>query len=296
MSALLWSTTGLSAALYEVAVESSSRKTITGQTVVYQLYLPKPSSSSGTKQQFPAVILTHGFGRDPSNHAVNARYMAERGIAVMTPKMTSLFGRRGQDQNIANTVDHVVWLIQRSLTPGDALFGLVDPRRIALAGHSAGGAVSVEAAVEARNKAVPISAILLLDGVPWDRTIESAARLAWMPVGSLRAEPSPCNARGSVLDLQRNLAFATADVLLLGATHCDPENPTSAMCRLMCKGGSAERQSLYQRLMYLFLRDTFEIHDAGEESGTYLQALSELESAGAVKVTLIAPDSGNRVR
>ena len=122
---LLYSISVLPASLYDVTVESSSRKTITGQTVGYELYYPNAVASS--ERRFPAVVLTHGFGRKPSFHKSNARYMAERGIVVMTPEMTSLRGTKGKDLNIANTVDHVRWLVERSRTSGDALFGLIDP-------------------------------------------------------------------------------------------------------------------------------------------------------------------------
>jgi hypothetical protein len=109
----------LPTALYEVSVESSNRKTVTGQTIDYQLYCPKPATSAGVEQRFPIVALTHGSPRNSSYHKNNARFMAERGIVVMTPNMMSLLGTGNQKRNIANTVDYVVWLIRRSFTPGD---------------------------------------------------------------------------------------------------------------------------------------------------------------------------------
>jgi len=77
-------------------------------------------------------------------------YLAQRGIVVLTPDMASLFGGEAAQLGcIADAVADVTWLAERSATPGDSLVGLVDPVRIGLAGHSAGGAVSFEAAATA---------------------------------------------------------------------------------------------------------------------------------------------------
>ena len=127
-----------------------------------------PQSGPGLPQPpYPAVILTHGFARDKKFHRKNARYMAERGILVLTPNMSSLLGgERAQIKNMENTVDHIKWLITRSENPGDVLYGLIDPNAMGLAGHSAGGAVSFEAAIRAQTSGYPVAALCLLDAVP----------------------------------------------------------------------------------------------------------------------------------
>lgn len=277
---------GAFGALYDVEVETGSRRTGTGDTVGYQLFIPKaPPASVAPGFKFPAVVLTHGFARNYTFHEANARYLAQRGIVVLTPNTSSLFGSDGQTRNILNLADHVGWLITRSLSPGDKLFGLVNPVKIALAGHSAGGALSFDATWALQSQSYPVAAVVLLDGVPWSRTFVSASRMRTLPFASLRAEPSACNANASVLGLQNALRFATEDVRITGATHCDPENPTDFFCRLVCGGSSAERQGLYQRLLYVFLRDTFSIPELDDEVLTYQQLLAALQASGQVAVT-----------
>jgi hypothetical protein len=86
------------------------------------------------------VVLNHGFARSKETQYNNALYMAQRGIVVLTPNQVSLLtGKQGQLRNIANTVDHVQWLNDRTADPSDPLAGQIDSNRIGLAGHSAGG-------------------------------------------------------------------------------------------------------------------------------------------------------------
>ena len=130
---------------------------------------------------------------------------------------------------------------------GDPLFGLVDPERIALAGHSAGGAVAFEAAAggtAGASRRPPRRRPVAAD--------DPAARE--MPVTrllSLRSEPSACNAQGSVRKLLANLRFESDDVRIVGGTHCDAEDPTDGVCRLFCGGTSDEARAAYRRLLYL---------------------------------------------
>lgn len=275
----------LLAALYPVAVESSVRRTAAGELIAYRLYVPQSPSAGLEAPLFPAVVLTHGYGRGNENHEVNARHLAERGIVVLTPSNAALLSLSA----VSNTLDHVAWLRRRAQTPGDALQGLVDPGRIALAGHSAGGAVSFESAVQGQKRGIGVAALLLLDAVPWSRTYFSASGLQALPFASLRAEPGACNSFAEVLKLQRGLAFATSDVRVVAATHCDQENPTDFRCLALCGGASSQRQSIYQRLMYLFLRDTFGIPEAGDETLSYAEALSVLQASGEIRVSFIVP-------
>ncbi len=273
--------------LYDVRVEEARRRMASGDTVPYSLFVPVARASL-SPPPWPAVVLTHGFARDRRFHAENALHMAERGIIVLTPNLVGGLGsRRGRVRNIENTGDHVRWLIARSATPGNALSGLVDPVRIGLAGHSAGGAVSFEAALRLSKSATPAEALLLLDGVPWSRTTARASELPPMDFASLRSEPSACNAFASILGLQDRLRFPADDARILGGTHCDPENPTDALCKLACGGASAVAQSRYQRLMYLFFHDA--LRAPLPESQSFREALEELVLSGAIEVDSFGP-------
>ena len=253
---LLAASATVEAALFPVAVESATRRTAAGDTIAYDLYMPQ-SGPGLPAPPWPAVVLNHGFARDKRYHAQNARYLAERGIVTLVPNLVSLLGGEpAQLRNIANTVDHMAWLRARSVATGDTLRGLVNPLRIGLAGHSAGGAVAFEAAWEQeRSSGIPASALVLLDAVPWARTVARAADLGPVFAVSLRAEPSACNGFASGLGVLDAIGFPLDDVRLAGTNHCDPENPSDVLCALACGAATPRGTGLYQELLYLFLRD-----------------------------------------
>jgi len=79
-----------------------------------------------------------------------------------------------QARNIDGAVEHVFWALSLRGRGGAPW---VDPTRVALGGHSAGGAVSLEAAVALRCRGVRVAGLVLLDAVPWPRTVATAAGL-----------------------------------------------------------------------------------------------------------------------
>jgi pimeloyl-ACP methyl ester carboxylesterase len=265
-------------------VEEGMRRTSSGDVVAYSLFVPQALEGVAAPP-WPTVVLNHGFARNKAYQRNNALYMAQRGILVMTPDMVSLLGgESAQLQNIANTLDHVEWLRQRAADPDDLLFGLIDPDRMALAGHSAGGAVSFEAAIDSQASAGPVAAVVLLDAVPWDRTIERAGQMQPLALASLRSEPSACNRNGQVLDVLQGLSFPVRDVRIINATHCDPENPSDCLCGITCGPASPSGKALYQELMYLSLRDSFGLPPLEGEPASYAARLDELVAQGQVAV------------
>ena len=284
------------AALFPVAVESATRSTAAGDTIAYDLYVPRAGPGLPAPP-WPAVVLNHGFARDKRYHAQNARYLAERGIVALVPNLVSLLGgEAAQLRNVANTVDHMAWLRARSASPGDSLRGLVDPLRIGLAGHSAGGAVAFEAAWEQeRDPGIPASALVLLDAVPWARTLERAADLGPLFAVNLRAEPSACNAFGSNLGLLGAVAFPVDDVRLAGTNHCDPENPSDFLCALACGAATPHGTGLYQELLYLFLRDALRA-PAVEPGPGFQERVAALEAQGEAVREAYGPPASLRLK
>ncbi len=255
--------------LFEVTVESAHRTTAGGDTVAYDLYVPKAVSGM-PEPPWPALVLNHGFARSKEHLAGNARFLAERGIVVLTPNLVDLLGgERAQLAAIADTRDHVTWLKKRTETAGDWLHGLLDPGRFALAGHSAGGAVAFEAAAGSAD----VRALVLLDAVPWSRTIELAPTLKTPKFASLRSERLLCNSFGSVRDLLAKLPFRTDDVKIVGGSHCDPENPTDIWCWLACGGTRSGPRDLYLRLPYLFLQDALSVPPLEDPPDTWAKAI-----------------------
>lgn len=273
-------------ALEDVAVERGVRTTASGSSVPYDLYRPVAESHL-TAPPWPAVVLTHGFARSRRFHSGNARHLAERGLVVLVPDMVSLLGgSEARLLNVADTADHLRWLVERSALPGDSLQGLVDRSRLGLAGHSAGAAVSFEAAVELSSSATPVEALALLDGVPWRSAERAADDLPPVDFASFTSEPSSCNASGSVVALSEDLRFPNETVRIVGATHCDPESPTNVLCRAVCGGGSRQGQSLYRDLVLRFFQDAF----GTTAPVPYRRVLDELAERGDVVVTEHGPE------
>jgi dienelactone hydrolase len=271
--------------LFGVVVETGRRPTARGDSVAYDLYVPQKAAGLPAPE-WPAVVLDHGFARSKGRHSATARFLAERGVVVLVANLVSLLGgESAQLANVANTRDHVAWLKARAETLGDSLFGLVDPERIALAGHSAGGAVAFEAAAGGTQ----VRAVVLLDAVPWQRTIEAARKMPFTRFLSLRSEPSACNSRGSVRKLLANLSFAGDDVRIVGGTHCDAEDPTDVVCRLFCGGTSDDARAAYRRLFTLFLRDVLDVPPGENEPDTWAEAIRRGVEEGSLVVERVVP-------
>lgn len=250
--------------------------------MAYDLFIPQAAPVL-PPPPWPAVVLRHGFARNGTRQRDNAMYLAQRGIVVLTPDMASLLGGEAAQLGcIADAVADVAWLTERSASPDDPLTGLVDPKRIGLAGHSAGGAVSFEAAIDTQTTSVPVAAVCLLDAVPWDRTIARAADFPVIPLASWRSEPGPCNAEGSVRSVLDGLMFPKEDILIIRGTHCDPESPSDCLCALACGRPAPERQHLYQQFLYLFVRDALEAPSVPNEPAQYAVALDEAAALGLI--------------
>jgi pimeloyl-ACP methyl ester carboxylesterase len=248
---LICATAGLAAG--EVRLSAETRATAHGDEIPYLLFVPDHDVVAAPPP-FPALIFTHGFARDYGRHiGKGARYAGE-GLIVLMPSLhrdDSSFMSRWR--NVANTVDHFRWLVARSSDPNDPLFGLIDAQRIALAGHSAGAAISLEAARALQRAGAHVAALVLLDGVPYPSTTRAATRLQELPVLSLRSEPSACNAFGAVENIVDALIFGISDIQILGATHCAPEGPTDVACELLCGASTPQAHESYETLPIAFL-------------------------------------------
>jgi len=271
---------------FSVRVEHDTRRTTAGDQVAYSLFMPQPGESLAAPP-YPVVVISHGFARSKRFHANTACALAERGIVVLTPDLISLLGgEEAQQRNIENLVDHVRWLRTRAAMEDDPLFGLLDPGRTGLVGHSAGGAISLEAAIELAQAGEDIAALMLLDGVPWARTVDRAADLPELAFASVRSEPTACNAEGAIRDVLARLPFATEDILVVDGSHCDPEDPTDLLCRITCGGSSEQARAAYQELIGAFLGDALAAPDA-EMSHGFAATVDRLTAAGRVVTNFV---------
>lgn len=263
------------AALPGCAAAAASSETVRrtapgGHAAAVDLFLPGPDSGRGPA---PLVVLSHGFSRTRRQHAANARHLADSGFVVAVP----------DDTRPAAIRDLVCWLADRAGDRRDSLHGRVDPRRIGLAGHSAGAASSVEAAVLLQDTTSPVRALCLLDGVPRASTWTAATRLRPVALATFRAEPSPCNANASLLPWLRKLPFPVQDVRVVGSTHCDQENPSDGFCGMICGPAKPSSQKTFRDLMTLFFLD--ELAPRARNKPSLPARITRLEKEGRLAVS-----------
>lgn len=187
-----------------------------------------------------AVILAHGFSRSPKRMAGHASALAGRGITTWLPDLYSLMGGKKSRQK---NVDFLLGLVRE-------LAG-IHPNVI-LAGHSAGGALSFMAAVEAQGESLPVASLILLDAVPWDETIEAAPRLQPLALLSMTSESSSMNAWLKVEKLHEAIGFDFTELHLVGSSHVDPENPPGTFSKTFATEAGRE---LYSQLLIRYVTD-----------------------------------------
>ncbi len=116
-----------------------------GTSLVTTIYVP------GEDEAFPVVVFLHGFQLGPDNYASYGQHLASWGYTVVMPQMPGgVFGIGAPNHvelkgYLAGVLD---WIeVDANLTPG-VLEGHFDSTRIALAGHSMGGKISLLLATE----------------------------------------------------------------------------------------------------------------------------------------------------
>lgn len=210
----------------QVSVESGERL-VDGERIRYDLYTPSGGEALGN------VLFLHGFAGGRAALARHARAVAARGAAALAVDLSSLTRggsfrevwiersvRSAQLRNVRQAVDHALWL---------------GPRPCALVGHSAGGAVALEAAVALQEAGRPPAALVLLDAVPFEGTSAVAERfdLGATRLVSVRAEPSVWNKQGGIAEALARVPEGPpgrlVDLRLRGAKHGDPMEPSLAL-------------------------------------------------------------------
>ena len=107
---------------------------------------------------------------------------------------------------------------------------------------------------------------------------------------SLRCEPSLCNEHARQLDHLKQLSFPIDDVKVIGAHHCDVENPTTLRCRCAC-GASHEGKyrKVFAQLIYAWLRDNFGNANPSDSTPTFMQLVRDMENENKVVAQLNRP-------
>jgi dienelactone hydrolase len=142
---------------------------------------PAPGSPSGTdltdapteraSSPFPLIVFGHGYTVTPAPYARLLRAWASAGYVVAAP-IFPLENRNApggpNEADLVNQPADMRFVISRMVAAGDAaanpLRRMIDPTRIAVAGHSDGGDTALAAAYDPRFRDARIRAAVILSG------------------------------------------------------------------------------------------------------------------------------------
>jgi dienelactone hydrolase len=178
---------------------------------------------------FPLVVFGHGFAVTPSIYATLLRALAAAGYVVAAPvfPLGNANAPGGPDErDIVNQPGDMSFVVSRVLTasasPGGLLSGLVDPSRIAVAGHSDGGETALATAYDRDYRDPRVRAAIIFSGAK----ISGPERLVF-PAGGppLLATQGSADRLNRPKDTRAFFDLAPSPkflLMLLGAGHLPP--------------------------------------------------------------------------
>ena len=215
---------------------------------------------------FPLLIASHGWSAASAQQLGWAQHFASWGFVVAVPDFPNTLTPDAQvDQGI---IRQLVALYSNPSTDSPAK-GKVDPARVGLEGHSAGGLATTLAA-----QGISPGAVVLFD--PVDAADAGAAAYANLcsPLLGIFANGSSCNNSAEWSTFATDTSAPLVFFHVVGSTHCDGENQDrGAACGLVC-GGAADptRQAIYARYATAF----FLAHLKGDTAAAALFAPAAL--------------------
>ena len=178
---------------------------------------------------FPLVVFGHGFALTPASYSRMLQSWARAGYVVAAPvfPLENANAPNGPDESdLANQPADVRFVISRLLASSGAssstLAGLIDPARIAVAGHSDGGDTALAVAYDPRFRDPRVRAAIILSGAeipdvgPFGFPREGPPLLAVQGTADTVNPPSATNAFFEAAPRPKYL------LSLLGAEHVAP--------------------------------------------------------------------------
>jgi dienelactone hydrolase len=205
--------------------KSTEHVAMAGDEESVDVYRPALRPSAGV------AIVAHGFTRSRIRHRDLGRALAEAGVTAVIPDLPSV-------------VDHwangeAILALAQVLETGRFATLAVERSHLVLIGTSAGGLATILAAA----KLPGLAGWIGLD--PVDRTgsgTDAAAELS-APAVVLLGSASTCNLFNSGREIARALSHPVRTMAMKGASHCDFEDPTTNLCRVLCGGSSPEMKA-----------------------------------------------------
>lgn len=183
--------------------------TVNGCDLGYSLFAPESADHPSL------LLLGHGFQRSAAQMAGLAEHVASFGVRVVTPNFChSSFLDTDHQQNGFDAA-----ALATQLADGDG---------IVFAGHSAGGLAAVVAASASQDSV----AVLGLDTVDANDLASGTSASLTIPIFGIVGEPDSCNSNGNGIAMLGGAMHY--GVRMVGANHCDFEDPTTGTCTGFC--------------------------------------------------------------
>jgi dienelactone hydrolase len=199
---------------------------IAGEAQAVDVYRPDVESPAGV------AIIAHGFTRSRVGHRDLGRALASAGVIAVVPDLPSVM-------DLWSNGDAIAELAQK-LEAGALGLTPVARSRLVLIGTSAGGLATVLAAA----KLPGVAGWIGLDPVDRTGSGSGAASQLTAPAVVMLADPSACNLFASGRSIARAVPHLLRTTFVDGASHCDFEDPTNNMCRVLCGQSSSTMQTV----------------------------------------------------
>jgi predicted dienelactone hydrolase len=187
---------------------------------------------------YPLVVFGHGYGLTPATYATLLRAWTRAGYVVAAPVFPLGNANAPGGPNESDLVNQpadmrlvITRLLALDTRPGGMLHGRIDPRRIAIAGHSDGAETALAVAYDSRYRDPRVDAAVILSGAEMAGMGEFPRR--GPPLLAVQGSADPINAPGNTLSYYRLAARPKFLVLLIGASHLSPYTSQEPQLRVV---------------------------------------------------------------
>jgi dienelactone hydrolase len=187
---------------------------------------------------YPLVVFGHGFALTPANYATLLRAWTTAGYVVAAPVFPLGNANAPGGPNESDLVNQpadmrlvITRLLALDTRTGRVLHGRIDPRRIAVAGHSDGAVTALAVAYDSRYRDPRVGAAVILSGA--EMSGMSAFPRNGPPLLAMQGTVDPTNAPGNTLAYYARAARPKFLVLLIGASHRPPYTTQEPQLRVV---------------------------------------------------------------